>query len=114
MKLKTVLPCRPQDAGDGRATGYLLRKAAKREWEQAKERSVLNSTKLKGVGDLKIILTSDMKIQILEFVQLASRLALVQYFLTMLPSLSFGMVMYILCHCMFKVCDLLFDFDVCR
>ena len=34
------------------------------------ERSVLQSTKLKGVGDLKRTLISDMKIEILEFAQL--------------------------------------------
>jgi hypothetical protein len=38
-------------------------------------------------------------------------LALFQNFLIMLPLLSFGMVMYILCHCMLKVCNLIFDFD---
>ena len=30
------------------------------------------------------------------------------------PLLSFGMVMYILCHYMLEVCDLLFDFDFYR
>ena len=34
-------------------------------------------------------------------------LALVQYFLTMFPSLHFGVVMYVLCHYMLEVCDLL-------
>lgn len=60
-----------------------------------RERSVLQSTELKGVGDLKSVLTSDMEMQSLEFSQLGFGLALVQYFLTMLPSLCFGMVMYI-------------------
>ena len=41
---------------------------------------------------------------------IGSDLALVQYFLTMPPSLPFGKVMYILCHCMVEVCSLLFDF----
>lgn len=27
------------------------------------------------------------------------------------PTLLFGMVMYILCHCVGEVCDLLFDFS---
>ena len=36
---------------------------------------------------------------------------LFQYFLSMFPHLSFGMLMYIRCHCMLEVCDLLFDFD---
>ena len=38
-------------------------------------------------------------------------LGMVQYFLTVFLSLHFGVVMYILCHDMLKVCDLLFDFD---
>jgi hypothetical protein len=33
-------------------------------------------------------------------------LALVQYFLTTLPSLHFEMVIYILCHCILGICDL--------
>lgn len=39
-------------------------------------------------------------------------LALVCYFLAMLPSLHFRMVMYILilCHFMLEACDLIFDF----
>jgi hypothetical protein len=36
---------------------------------------------------------------------------LVQYFLTMLPVLLFGMVMDILCHYMLEVSDLRFDFE---
>ena len=36
------------------------------------------------------------------------------YFLTVLPSLRFGAVIYILCHDMLKVCDLLLDFDFRR
>ena len=78
---------------------------------KAEESSMLKSIKLKGVGDLKRTLTSDMKIQDLEFVLLAFSLELVLYFLTILPFLSFGMVLNILSHCMLEVCDLLFDFD---
>ena len=65
----------------------------------------------KGAEDLKSALTSDMEIQNLQFALLGSGIALVQYFLTMLPFLLCGMVMYILCHCMLEVCDLLFYFD---
>ena len=72
-----------------------------------REGSVLHSTRLNGVGDLKIISTSDMEIQTLEFAHLVFHLALVQYFLTMLPSLCFGMVMYILCYYTLEVCDFL-------
>ena len=63
---------------------------------------MLQSIKLKGVGDLKNVLTSDMEIQSLEFAQLVFILALVQYPLTMLPSLHFRIVMYTLCHYMLE------------
>jgi hypothetical protein len=53
---------------------------------------------------MKSALMSGMKMQSLEF------LALVQYFLTVFPSLPFGAVMYILCHYMLEVCDHLFLF----
>jgi hypothetical protein len=54
-----------------------------------RERRMLQSTKLKGVGDLK---TSDMEMQILECAQLVFSLALVQCFLTVLPP-PFGIMM---------------------
>ena len=68
---------------------------------------MLQLTKLKGVEDLKRLLTSVMEIQSLEFAQLVLGFALVQYFISVLPSLTFGIVMYIMCHCMLEVCDLL-------
>ena len=46
--------------------------------------NVLQSTKLKGVGDLKSTLTSDMEIRSLKFAKLVLCLGLVQYFLTMM------------------------------
>ena len=73
-----------------------------------RERSVLQSTKLKGVGDLKTALTSDMEMQSMEFAQLDFSLDLVQCFLTMFVFLPFGMVMNSLCHYMLEICDLLF------
>jgi hypothetical protein len=48
-----------------------------------RERIVLQSTKLKGTGDLKSILTSDTVMQSLRFAQLAFGVSLVQYFLSM-------------------------------
>jgi hypothetical protein len=41
-------------------------------------------------------------------------LALVEYFLSVFPSLLFGMVMYALFHCMWEVCELLLHFDLTR
>jgi hypothetical protein len=69
---------------------------------------VLQSTKLKGVGDPKSTLTSDMEMLSLESAPLGFGLALVQYFLTMLPFLCFRTVIYILCHYMLEVSDLVF------
>ena len=45
-----------------------------------REITVLQSTKLKRVGDLKTALTSGMEMQSLEFTQLFFGLAFVQYF----------------------------------
>lgn len=59
---------------------------------------MLGLTKLKGAGDLKSALTSNVEKQSLEFAQLVFSLASVQYFLTVLPFLPFGIVMQILCH----------------
>lgn len=72
---------------------------------------MLQSTKLNGTADLESILTSDMEIKNLEISQLVFGLALIHYFLTMLPFLCFGMIMYILCHYMLEVCDLLLGFE---
>lgn len=57
-------------------------------------RSVLLSTNLKGVIDLKSLLTSGMEMQSLEFRQLVFSFASVQYFLTILPSLCSGKPMF--------------------
>ena len=60
-----------------RAVGFLLRKAANREWNQPRRKNfvVVNKDE-KGVGDLKTTLTLDMEMQSLEFAQLVSCLAL--------------------------------------
>lgn len=49
-----------------------------------KKRIDLQSANLKGFGDVKNVLTLDIEMQILEFVQLVMGLALVQDFLSML------------------------------
>ena len=53
-------------------------------WTSSRERRTLQPTKLNRVGDLKSVLTSDMEMQSLEFVQRVFDLALIQYFLIML------------------------------
>lgn len=61
VKLKPGLPQKSQDVGDARAMGYRPRRAANRVWNQAKRAASLQSTELKGIGDLKSPLTSDME-----------------------------------------------------
>jgi hypothetical protein len=57
--------------------GYLLRKAANREWNQPmRKKFVAVNKNEKGIGDLKTALISDMEIQSLEFAQLISCLDL--------------------------------------
>lgn len=64
---------------------------------------------------MKSALKSDLDMQNSEFALfvfgLAFGLAFVQDFITTLPLLSFGMVMYIQGHCMLEVGDLIFHFD---
>lgn len=87
--------------GDARSMGYLLRIQPRCE---TNPRNKYEVKKLKTVGNLKSALPSDMKMQNL----LVFSLALVQYFLIMLPFLSFGMVMCILCHYILEVWDFFF------
>jgi hypothetical protein len=57
--------------------GYLLRKAANREWNQPRGKKFVPVNKdEKGAGDLKSAFISDMEMQSLEFAQLISCLAL--------------------------------------
>ena len=77
-----------------------------------KDRSRLQSAKLKGFGVLKCTLTSDMETQGLKFDLLVILLAVVQYFLTVVHSLSFGLEMHIPCYIMLKVWDLHFNFNL--
>lgn len=49
--------------GMPKIVGYLLRKAAIREWNGQRERNVLQSKKLKEAGDVKQYLTLDMEIE---------------------------------------------------
>jgi hypothetical protein len=53
-----------------------------------------------------VFLNGQLERQSLDFATLVSSLALVQYFLTMIPCLPFGMVLYILCWCISEACCL--------
>jgi hypothetical protein len=62
------LPWRCHDVQDARAMGYLLRKAANREWKQPRRKKVVAVNKdEKGVEHLTTALTSDMEMQSLKF-----------------------------------------------
>ena len=66
---------------------------------------------LKGVGELRIILTLDLEIQSLEFVQLSFSLGLVQDFITVFPPPFWDCHVYSVPLCVLEVHDLLFDSD---
>ena len=69
-------------------------------WNSPREQCSLQSTKMKGVRDLKSALTSDMDIQNLEFIQLVSCLAWSSN-----SSLGhFGVIMYILWCWKYVIC----------
>ena len=71
------LPWRLKDVKDARVMEYMLRKAANREWNQPRRKTVCCSPqRQKRSGDLKIALTSAMEMQCLEFAQLVSCLSL--------------------------------------
>jgi hypothetical protein len=59
-----------------RAIEYLLRNSANREWKQPREKNCAVNKNENGVGDLEMALTSEMKMQNLEIVQLVSFLGL--------------------------------------
>ena len=65
---------------------------------RVRERSMLQSFKVKELRDLKNVFSAGILS------------CFVQYFFTMLLSLYFGTVMYILCHDMLEVCDLFLSF----
>ena len=71
----------------------------------------MQSTKMKGMGDLNRALTSDMEMWSLEFSQLFFSTKLVQYFLTMLLLHYVLKLSRISCTIILEACDLLFDFD---
>jgi hypothetical protein len=75
--LTLKLPWRLKDVRDARVMGYMLRKAANREWNQPRRKQFVAVNKdRKKSGDLKTSLTSAMERQSLEFVQLVSCLSL--------------------------------------
>lgn len=81
--------------------GMLAEEGCKVSMESAQQRSVFQSTKRRGAGNLKSSLTSDVEMQFG-----------VQMWFSSVGSLSslFRMEVYILCHCEYVICLLGFDF----
>ena len=75
MKLIYGLPKRSQDVREARVLGYLSSKLLRESGTSPRERHVLQSAKLNGVGDLKIFSKTDIKIPSLEFANLGFDLA---------------------------------------
>lgn len=102
--------CWPQDTGDATVIGDLQRQAANGVWKKPKKETCVAANKAERNGILKNVLTLDIHMKSMEYSWLVFCLAFVQYILTILSSLLFGMSMLILCHSMLEVCNLDFDF----
>ena len=109
MKLKPGLPWRLKMLEISEPWAICLGKLLTECGTSPRERRVLQSTNSEGVRVPKSVLTLDIEMQSSVF-----SLVSFQYFLSMLPSLVFGMVIYILGRYMLEACDLPFDFDFYR
>ena len=110
VQLKLGLSWRPQDVGDARVMD-LQRKAADKKRNQPKKKKYVAVNKDERNQDLKSTLISDIEMRCFEFPELVFHFVLVKFFLAMLSSLCFGMVLHMLCHYMLEVCNLLFYFS---
>ena len=99
--MKPGLPWRTQDVRNVKGHGIPAKRAANREWIQPKRKkcAVDNKAGQSWRSEERF----DMEMQSLVFVQLVFSLDSIQYFLTILPFLHFGMVKYILCYYMLEV-----------
>lgn len=84
---------------------YLLMKDVKKKWNYPKKKKFVAIRKIKGFGDLKSGLTSNMEMHSLGLTQLDLSLALVQYFLIIT---CWNTNVY---PVTLEVCDLFFDFN---
>ena len=84
VKVKPGLPWRPQDVGEIKVVRTCQGELLTGSGTSPPVRSVLQFTKLEGVGELKSVLILDMEMQKLEITQLAYSLALAQYSFTIL------------------------------
>ena len=110
VKLKPGLPWRTQDVRDARVVGYLPRRAANREWNQPKRK------KCAAVSKAELSWRSEEHLDIrhgdAEFgvCPAGFQSCFVPVFPHCAPLATFWNVMYVLCHYMLGVCDLLFLF----
>ena len=92
----------PQDAEDAGVVGHLPKKAVDCVWNESSREKYVAANKAERSEEYFDIRHGHAEFGV---TPLGFELALVENFLTMLPFLPFGMVMYILCHCMLEVCD---------
>jgi len=98
IKVKPGFYWRPQAVGYDRVIGNLPKRAADKVWNQPKRKNMLQSTKLKGIGDLKSVLTLDMGHRVWNL-PAGFRFCFGSVFPHYAPfPIFFGMVLGILCH----------------
>lgn len=108
MKVKPGLSWKPPDVWDDRIMGCMPRKATNRAWKQPKveKYDVVNKAGKEPFNkpfDIKHVVT-EFQVFPDEFCSCSGPISSLFLFL------HFGMVIYILCHRMLEVCNLLFDF----
>ena len=102
--IKLKLPWRPQDIRDARAVGYLLRKAANREWNQPKRKKfvAVNTNERSWRSEESFVIThGDAELRVCPA-------SFWPYFGPVFPHLFWNGN---LCPVMLDVCELLFYFD---
>lgn len=108
---KSELHWRFQDVGSSSVLEYLPRSESYRMMNLPDRVMYIIGSKA-GRAETRSPWTCQTWNYMFEFSQLGFRLALVQYFLNISWFLIFGMVIHILCHCMFKVCNFFNSYSV--
>jgi hypothetical protein len=86
---------------------YLPRRAAHKAWNGPKRDECVTGSR---AGMLETFGIRQRDRELWSFSLLRFRVALLQYLLSIPPSLPFEMVVYILCHCTLEACHLLLNF----
>lgn len=109
MKEKSGLQWNLQDVQDAKALGHLPRRAANGANQPMKKCVVVNKagrSRRREEPFNKAFTTKHRETECGVYLPAFS----LSWVLTMSLSLSFGMAMYALCHCVLDICNLLFDF----